>query len=300
MTDVNIIDSFIKHLEVNKKSSLNTLAAYKRDLKLYEAYLYECKCAVTAASAEMIEGFKNKLTTDGKSVATVSRCMSSVRSLYKFLCANGTTKSNPSSNIKNDKNEKKFFEVVTENEIDQLLAQPDKNDFKGMRDKAMLETLYATGMKVSELLSLNVNDVNLPLNFVRCHGENDSKHERIVLLYPKAVKELEKYITGARNYFVSNNRCDALFVNVNGDRMTRQGFWKLLKNYASDAGINKTITPHTLRHSFAAHLLENGADIHDIQTILGHSDISSTQVYAQFLRNKLQNSYVKFNHRAQR
>ena len=187
--------------------------------------------------------------------------------------------------------------VLTEDEIDLLLSQPDSNDFKGMRDKAMLETLYATGMKVSELLSLNVSDINLSLNFVRCHGENGTKKERVVLLYPKAVSELEKYINSARLYFTSDSS-QALFVNVNGERMTRQGFWKLLKSYAKSANINKKITPHTLRHSFAAHLLENGADIHDIKSILGHSDISSTQVYAKYLKSCYQNTYVKFNHRA--
>ncbi len=298
MSDVNVIENYIKYLEENKKSSKNTLSAYKRDLKCYEAFLSDIGHSIIGASTDVIEKFKGKLISEGKSVATVSRCMSCVRSLYKFLCATGTTKSNPSSVVRNDKSEKKFFEVLTENEIDLLLSQPDKSDFKGMRDKAMLETLYATGMKVSELIALNVSDINLALNFVRCHGEDNSKHERIVLLYPKAVKELEKYINTARKFFVSDNT-DALFVNVNGERMTRQGFWKLLKSYAAKANINKTITPHTLRHSFAAHLLENGADIHDIKSILGHADISSTQVYAQFLKNRFQNSYIKFNHRAQ-
>lgn len=297
MSDVKVIDNYIKYLEDNKKSSKNTLSAYERDLKCYQCFLSGIGSSIVSADADDVENYKTTLINDNKSVATVSRRMSCIRSLYKYLCATGKTKSNPTLVVHNDKSEKKFFEVLTEDEIDLLLSQPDTDDFKGMRDKAMLETLYATGMKVSELLSLNISDLNLSLGFIRCHGEASTKKERVVLLYPKAIKELERYINSARLYFTSDDS-EALFVNVNGARMTRQGFWKLLKSYAMSAKINKTITPHTLRHSFAAHLLENGADIRDIKSILGHSDISSTQVYAKFLKNRYQSTYVKFNHRA--
>ncbi len=298
MTDSKIINEYLTYLSGRKSSSKNTLAAYGRDLNTYVHYLEKSNGGITDADANKVEGFKAYLCGEGKSVATVSRCMSSVRSLYRYLMATSVISANPSSEVKNDKQEKKTFEVLTENEIDTLLSQPDMSDFKGIRDKAMLETLYATGMKVSELISLNVSDVNLQLNFIRCHGEDGEKHERMVLLYPKAVSVLEKYINSARNYFVADNAENALFVNVNGDRMTRQGFWKLLKGYASKAGITKSITPHTLRHSFAAHLLENGADINQIKDILGHSDISSTQVYAHYIKSKLPDSYLKFHHRS--
>lgn len=299
MTEVNVIDNYIAYLTDSKNSSKNTLSAYMRDLSAFRDFLCSQGVTVESADDKIIEKYKKRLVSDGKSVATVSRCMSCIRSLYKYLCATNVVANNPSSKVKNDKQEKKSLQVLTEEEIDLLLSQPDVKDFKGIRDKAMLETLYATGMKVTELISLNLSDVNLKLNFIRCHGEDDSKNERVVLLYPKAVKILEKYINNARNYFVCDSSQTALFVNVNGDRITRQGFWKLLKAYADSANLKKSITPHTLRHSFAAHLLENGADIYDIKNILGHADISSTQVYAQYVKNKLQSSYLKYHHRSQ-
>lgn len=299
MAEVNVIDNYIAYLTDSKNSSKNTLSAYMRDLTSFREFLCSQGVTVESADDKIIEKYKKRLVSDGKSVATVSRCMSCIRSLYKYLCATNVVENNPSSKVKNDKQEKKNLQVLSEEEIDLLLSQPDIKDFKGVRDKAMLETLYATGMKVTELISLNLSDVNLKLNFIRCHGEDDTKNERVVLLYPKAVKILEKYINNARNYFVADSSQTALFVNVNGDRITRQGFWKLLKAYADSANLKKSITPHTLRHSFAAHLLENGADIYDIKNILGHADISSTQVYAQYVKNKLQSSYLKFHHRSQ-
>ena len=162
----------------------------------------------------------------------------------------------------------------------------------------MLELLYATGMKVSELLSLNVTDINLKMGCVKCRNERDSGKNRVILLYPTAVKAVGEYISHSRTYYVSNPDEQSLFVNTSGDRMTRQGFWKLLKLYANEAGIDKSITPHTLRHSFATHLLENGADINDIKDILGHADISSTNVYSDFLKSRIKNSYLRFNHRS--
>ncbi len=298
MSNADVIENYVDYLVKNKKCSDNTLMAYRRDLSIFKEYLLSNNLTIVNADSGVLADFKHYLSSKGVSVATVSRCMSCIRSLYKYLMGTNVISVNPSSVIKNDKTEKKFFEVLTEDEIDRLLAIPDLSDFKGVRDKAMLEILYATGMKVSELISLNTSDVNLQLNFVRCHGENGTKNERIVLLYPTAVKVLGNYISNSRNYFVSDPHESALFVNVNGERMTRQGFWKLLKSYASKAKINKIITPHTLRHSFATHLLQNGANIGDIKDILGHADVSSTQVYAQFLKSKLQNSYLKFNHRA--
>ncbi len=298
MTDVNVIENYISYLVKTKNSSSNTLAAYKRDLDVFCSFLSQSQISLLKATSENLTQFKGFLTDSGKSVATVSRTMSCVRSLYKYLVATNTISYNPGSQVKNDKSQKKFFEILTESEVDRLIALPDVSDFKGVRDKAMLEIMYATGIKVSELISLDVSDINLKLNFVRCHSENDTKHERVVLLYPAAVKAIQSYLNGARKYFVINPNEQALFVNVNGERMTRQGFWKILKSYAAKANIDKTITPHTLRHSFAAHLLQNGANIVDIKDILGHVDVSSTQVYAQYLKSKLQNSYLKFHHRA--
>jgi integrase/recombinase XerD len=208
---------------------------------------------------------------------------------------NGLCEHNPAKAVHNDKAEKKDISVMTAKEVEALLAQPDQNDVKGIRDKAMLELLYATGIKVSELIGLTVDDFNAQLSFIRC---GDGEKERFIPIYPVAAKAIVAYIEKSRKLLVSGNNEKALFVNVTGDKMTRQGFWKILKAYAVKANIKKTITPHTLRNSFASHLLENGADIHDIQVILGHTDIASTQRYAQFLKDKMKNSYIKFHPRA--
>ncbi len=298
MTDVKIIEDYIDFLSHSKKTAKNTLCAYKRDLSFYLDYLSSREVGLVDAGFDHVADYKKILTGSGKSVATVSRSMSSLRSFYKYLVANNFIETNPTREIKNDKTEKKFFEVLTEDEIDSLLSQPDTSDYKGKRDKAMLEVLYATGVKVSELMAFDVSDVNLKMGYIRCKTNNNADSDRVILLYPAAVKELEDYIKHARKYFVTDGDETALFVNVNGERMTRQGFWKLLKSYADAAKINKSITPHTLRHSFATHLLENGADIHDIKEILGHSDISSTQIYSDFIKSRLNNTYLRFNHRS--
>lgn len=298
MTDDKLIAGFLAYLKDIKKTSENTLSAYERDLNAFLDFVSLNDKNITTVDGEHIEKYKQVLVKNGKSVATVSRCMSSLRSFYKYLVVSGVCDVNPTVEVKNDKVEKKYFEILTEEEIDKLLAQPDTDDFKGVRDKAMLEMLYATGMKVSELMALNVSDINLKMGCVKCRNEKDSSKNRIILLYPSAVKVVGEYISHSRSYFVSNPDETSLFVNTSGVRMTRQGFWKLLKLYAKEAGINKSITPHTLRHSFATHLLENGADINEIKDILGHADISSTNVYSDFIKSRIKKSYVRFNHRS--
>ncbi|MBQ0109978.1 MAG: tyrosine recombinase, partial [Clostridiales bacterium] len=248
-----------------------------------------------SVDSDTIADFKQYLVNIGLSSSSISRTLSSMRGLYQFLISEGITDSNPAKAIHNDKAEKKEMMILTSKEVETLIMQPDTNDVKGLRDKAMLELLYATGIKVSELIGLKLEDINLQLQFIRC-GSGDK--ERYIPIYPIAVKAVSAYIEKPRKLLVTDSREKALFVNVTGEQMTRQGFWKILKAYAASADIKKTITPHTLRHSFAAHLLENGADIHDIQVILGHSDISSTQRYAQFLKDKMKNSYIKFHPRA--
>lgn len=247
---------------------------------------------VTAAD---VSSYKQYLLRRGLSASSVSRSLSALRGLYQYLISVGAMDHNPAREIPNDKVAKKGPQVLTNKEIELLLSQPSPNDLKGIRDKAMLELLYATGIKVSELVSLDVDDVNLSLSFIKC---GNGGKERFIPVYPLALKALTNYLEFSRRLLVVHPDERALFVNVNGDRMTRQGFWKLLKQYAESAKIYKDITPHTLRHSFAAHLLENGADIHDIKEILGHADISSTQRYAQFLKDKMKNSYMKFHPRA--
>lgn len=290
------LNSYIAYLRNIKKSSENTLQAYTRDLTRFLEYSSVAGIGdFCDVSTETVGEFKSYLSALGLSAPSVSRTLSSLRGMFQFLISTGECSTNPAKAIHNERAEKKEMLILSSKEVETLLSKPDCSDIKGMRDKAMLEILYATGIKVSELIGLNVEDVNLQLSFVKCGGADK---ERFIPLYPIAVKSVAAYIEKSRKLFVSDPDEKALFVNVAGDRMTRQGFWKILKAYAESAGINKTITPHTLRHSFAAHLLENGADIHDIQVILGHSDISSTQRYAQFLKDKMKNSYMKFHPRA--
>lgn len=287
---------YIEYLKNVKRSSDNTLQAYVRDLKKFLDYAEANKLKdFSDVTVDDVSDFKAHLNTIGLSPASVSRSLSALRSLFQFLISQGIVEHNPAREIPNDKFEKKGPQVLTAKEIETLLAQPNTSDIKGKRDKAMLELLYATGIKVSELISLNLEDVNLQLSFVRCGA---GEKERFVSLYPLALRALSVYLDSARKLLVLHPDEKALFVNVQGERMTRQGFWKILKSYAESAKIQKDITPHTLRHSFAAHLLENGANIHDIQEILGHSDISSTMRYAQLIKNKLNNGYIKFHPRA--
>ena len=290
------LNTYFDYLQNVKKSSDNTLQAYQRDLQKFYDYLIDINVVdFTEVDTDIVANFKVHLNSLGLSSTYVSRTLSSMRGLYQFFISNGLCDSNPAKAVHNDKVEKKDISVMTAKEVEALLAQPDSNDVKGMRDKAMLEILYATGIKVSELIGLSIDDFNAQLSFIRC-GEGDK--ERFIPIYPVAAKAVVTYIEKSRKLLVSGTNETALFVNVTGDKMTRQGFWKILKAYAAKANIKKTITPHTLRNSFASHLLENGADIHDIQVILGHTDIASTQRYAQFLKEKMKNSYIKFHPRA--
>ncbi len=290
------LNNYFIYLRDVKKSSDNTLQAYKRDLQKFVEYAdnvgIDDFCNV---DTDTVSDFKQYLAGKGLSSASISRTLSSMRSLFQYLVAEGICTSNPAKSVHNDKAEKKEMTVLTSKEVDALLAQPDLNDVKGLRDKAMLEILYATGIKVSELIGLSIDDFNAQLSFIRC-GNSDK--ERFIPIYPIAAKAISIYLEKSRKLLVNDPAEKALFVNISGERMTRQGFWKILKAYATAANIKKQITPHTLRHSFAAHLLENGADIHDIQVILGHSDIASTLRYAQFLKDKMKNSYIKFHPRA--
>lgn len=293
---VSQLNTYFDYLHDVKKSSSNTLQAYQRDLQKFVDYLNDIEIDDFAdVNPEIIANFKQHLNSIGLSSPSVSRTLSSMRGLYQFFVMNGICDSNPAKVVHNDKVEKKEIAVMTAREVEALLSQPDTNDIKGIRDKAMLELLYATGIKVSELIGLNVDDFNSQLSFIRC-GEGDK--ERFIPIYPVAAKAVVSYLEKSRKMLVSDQNERALFVNVTGEKMTRQGFWKILKAYAAKANIKKSITPHTLRNSFASHLLENGADIHDIQLILGHSDIASTQRYAQFLKDKMKNSYIKFHPRA--
>lgn len=292
----NLVAAYENFLLNIKHASANTVASYMRDIRQFHEYISDIEDLQTeACDRDCICRYTQHLTNHGKSASTVARCIASLKSFYAFCLTEGFVSSNPVHEIPQQKAEKKLPQILTGREVELLLEQPKCTDMKGFRDKAMLETLYATGMRVSEMISLNVADVSLAGSFVKCEGNGKF---RIIPLYPAAVKALTNYLTDIRPKMVSGPEEEALFVNINGDRMTRQGFWKIIKHYQDTAQINKDITPHTLRHSFAAHLLENGADLHSLQEMLGHSDISSTQIYTQVVKQNLKNVYNKYHPRA--
>ncbi len=281
--------------DVRHKSS-NTVESYKRDVTQYITYLNESGIQdITSATKTTILSYMLFLQKKGKASSTVSRTLASLRSFYLFMMQKGKVTTNPTSNLEAPHVEKKTPQILTGVEVERLLEQPDLTDNKGIRDKAMLELLYATGIRVSELINLDINDVNIPVSFIRCRG---GKRERIIPMGNTAKEAISEYIKNARPYMVKDESETALFVNCNGMRLSRQGFWKLIKHYRTQAGIEAEITPHTLRHSFAAHLLENGADLHSIQEMMGHADISSTLVYSRVVNSKLKEVYTKSHPRA--
>lgn len=286
---------FFNFLENDKKLSDNTLQSYKRDLKQFRKYLEESGIHYNRVKEEDIQNYIKELQEEGKKASSISRCIASIRSFYQFILKNRKIKNDPTANIQSPKIEKRTPSVLTSKEVELLLKQPDNVDLKGIRDKAMLEFAYATGMRVTEIISLNIDDVNLEEAYVIC--KSGSK-QRVIPLGTMSLKALKEYIEDARKILIKSDNEKALFVNINGGRLTRQGFWKIIKYYKEQAHITKDITPHVLRHSFATHLLQNGADLRAIQTMLGHSDISSTQVYMQFQDDGLKDIYRKAHPRA--
>lgn len=293
MDFISAYENFLLNI---KHSSENTVTSYLRDIRQFAAYVNgELDVSLNGISGDQVSGYMAWMTGHGKSAATVSRSLASIKSFYGYLMNEGHIECNPVRNIHVVKAEKKLPQILTGKEVELLLAQPQCKDMKGYRDKAMLELLYATGIRVSELIGLKLDDVNVSAGFIRC-GSGDKT--RIIPLYPAAVKALSEYITNVRPNMIADPLESFLFVNLSGEQMSRQGFWKIIKHYQQTANISKDITPHTLRHSFAAHLLENGADLRSIQEMLGHSDISSTQVYAQLVKQNLKSVYNKYHPKA--
>lgn len=286
---------FLEFLQNDKKASDNTLQSYRRDIVYYSKYLENNNLNYAKIKEEDIKEYLEHLQSIGKKPSTISRCLASIRSFYQFLVRNKKVKADPTAHIQSPKIEKRTPSVLTAKEVELLLDQPKDVDLKGTRDKAMLEFAYATGMRVTEIISLDVKDVKLDEGYVVCHSGSKQRNIPLGTLSLKALKE---YIEEARPVLIRDEKVEALFVNVNGQRLTRQGFWKIVKYYKEQAHITKDITPHVLRHSFATHLLQNGADLKAIQTMLGHSDISSTQVYMQFQDSGLKNIYKKAHPRA--
>lgn len=283
------------YLAKEKKAASNTMSSYLRDIRQFEHWLETEGTAVEQVVQEDVESYIRYLTSQGKSAATVTRSLASLKSFYSYLMSQGWVDRNPARGLAPAKVERKLPQILTSKEVELFLEQPDPSDAKGCRDRAMLELLYATGIRVSELIGLNLEHINLSAGFIRCVSRDK---ERIIPLYPAAIRALSDYLEHVRPQMLEHPDEPALFVNMSGERMSRQGFWKIIKHYQEKAGIQKEITPHTLRHSFAAHLLENGADLRSIQEMLGHADISSTQIYTQIVSQKLKDVYNKAHPRA--
>ncbi|RHW41317.1 site-specific tyrosine recombinase XerD [Neobacillus notoginsengisoli] len=293
------LKDFIHFLMVEKGLSQNTLIAYERDLKNYLRHLKSSNevSAIDEVQRTHILQFLGALKAEGKSARTLARHVASIRSFHQFLLRDRAATHDPTVHIESPQLERTLPKVLSMQEVETLLEAPAKQDHFGLRDKAMIETLYATGIRVSELIGLNMDDLHLSMGFLRCIGKGNK--ERIIPVGRTAAEALELYLAKGRPHFISKKvREDALFLNHQGKRLTRQGFWKILKKLATEAGIEKELTPHTLRHSFATHLLENGADLRAVQEMLGHSDISTTQIYTHVTKVRLRDVYSKFHPRA--
>ena len=282
--------AFRDYLIYQKSVSKNTLDSYSRDMEHFLAFLAENGVENPAdATTETMDAYVKNLSSLHRSTSTITRNMASIRCFYQFLVIRGEIVQNPAKAVRLEKIQRKLPEILSGEEIELLFSQPDIREPKGCRDKAMLELLYATGIRVSELVELNVSDVNLTAGMLCCKKEG--KAERMIPIYSTAIAAVSDYLFRIRNTIIGPDGGHALFTNLNGRRMTRQGFWKIIKGYTEQANITKEITPHTLRHSFALHLLENGAALKDIQAMLGHADISSTQIYVHLLNHHFKEVY---------
>ncbi len=293
---LGLIGAYENYLSKVKQASANTISSYMRDIRQFADWLTDTAGTDVAEATQLnISDYLAFLAQEGRSGATVSRNLASLKNFYGYVVSTGFMEATPVTEIRIDRGKKKLPQILTGREIELLLAQPGNLDAKGIRDKAMLEVMYATGIRVTELIDLDIDDVNLELGTVKCAG---TKKSRSIPLYPAALKALTVYMTEVRRGMLADPGEQALFVNISGVRMSRQGFWKILKHYQATAHIEKEITPHTLRHSFAVHLLENGADLGSVQELMGHSDISSTQMYTHMINQKLKSVYDKCHPRA--
>ncbi len=289
-----LISEYIEYLSL-KKLSKNTIMAYNRDLKKFSKYLKDNNLDVKNVEKKDIEEYLKKMTEINNKEATVARQAATLRSFYNFLFKNSLIKKDPADDIKLPRVKKSIPNVLTTKEIETFLSEPDNKSLKGVRDKAMLEIAYATGMKVSEITNLTVKDINLNDEYVVCGNEFG---KRVIPLGKISVEALKTYLEEARPFLIKDDDESLLFVNINGCQLSRQGFWKIIKYYKEKANIDKDITPYVLRHSFATHLLQNGADINAIQNMMGHVDISSTKVYLQFLKDDIAEEYKSAHPRA--
>jgi integrase/recombinase XerD len=292
------INDFLHYLVVERGLSQNTITAYKRDLTSYVGYLIQKEGihSIKEVQRAHILSYLHDLKQKDKAAPTIARNIASIRSFHQFLLREQAVTIDPSVHIETPKTERKLPKVLSTEEVERLMEAPDETSLIGVRDKAMLEVLYATGLRVSELIQLNSSDVHLTMGFLRCIGKGNK--ERIIPIGKLAGDAIQRYIDKSRHRLLKKHSTEALFLNHHGKRLTRQGFWKILKGLAHKAHIDKALTPHTLRHSFATHLLENGADLRAVQEMLGHADISTTQIYTHVTKTRLKDIYSQYHPRA--
>ena len=289
-----IIDEFIENLE-QRQASQNTLASYKRDLIQFNDYFEAQGKKIFDLTKDDMKEYVNHLIAEGKSNSTISRSAASVKSLYRYLVGKKLAEVNIATDVELPKVSRKEPMILTDSEIEKLLEQPDTSELKGQRDKTMLEILYATGIRVTELISLRTEHVNLTKGFIKVKKKNSERH---IPLGKLALKCLKEYMENVRPLLIRSEDEKTLFINTNGQKMTRQGYWKILKQYKDQAKIDKEITPHTIRHSFAVHMLENGAEVKTVQELLGHTDVASTMLYTQIAHMGTKDEYMKTHPRA--
>lgn len=290
------IDGFVLYLTDNSHKSQNTIKSYKNDVEKYMKFLAKNGIYdLEETTKSTVLTYLLFLQREGLAPSTINRTLAGLRCFYAYITDNGSIMKDPTLSLETAHFDRKTPNILSAKEIQKLMDQPDSMDNKGCRDKAMLELLYATGIKVSEMIMLDINDVNCEVGFLHCRS---GERERFLPVGNIAVEALSEYIENARPFMLKDKSDPALFVNCNGSRMSRQGFWKLLKQYGERAGITSEITPHTLRHSFAAHLLENGADLKAIQEMLGHADISTTNIYTRLVGSRIKDTYFKAHPRA--
>ncbi|MCC3656360.1 site-specific tyrosine recombinase XerD [Staphylococcus haemolyticus] len=292
-----IIEEYLKFIQIEKGLSENTIGAYRRDLKKYQLYMQDQKIAhIDFIDRQTIQECLGSLIDQGASAKSIARFISTIRSFHQFALREKYAAKDPTVLIETPKYEKKLPDVLDVEEVIQLLETPDLTKNNGYRDRTILELLYATGMRVTELIQIEIDDVNLIMGFVKVFGKGNK--ERIIPLGDTVIEYLDTYINNVRSQLLKKTVTNVLFLNLHGRPLTRQGIWKLIKQYGLRANINKTLTPHTLRHSFATHLLENGADLRAVQEMLGHSDISTTQLYTHVSKTQIRQMYNQFHPRA--
>ncbi len=289
-----IIDEFIDGLKA-RQASQNTLASYERDVIQFNNYFEAQGKKIFDLTRDDMQEYINHLLADGKSNSTISRSTASIKALYRYLVSKRLSEENIADNVEAPKVDRKEPMILTSKEIEMLLEQPDLTELKGQRDKAMLEVLYATGIRVTELISLRLEDINLTNGYIKVKKKNSERH---IPIGNYCLKSLKEYINKVRPLLIRTEEEKTLFINTNGQKMTRQGYWKILKQYKDQAKIDKEITPHTIRHSFAVHMLQNGAELKTVQELLGHTDVASTMMYTQMANLSTKDDYMNHHPRA--